>query len=66
MIPINISSQSSVSKEHLSGSTEATAHDYAGQTLGCVGYSSHRESLENIYLEFKVIKIRHYSKQPCG
>lgn len=66
MIPINISSQSSVSKENLGGSTEATAHDYTRQTPGCVGNSSQRESLESIYLEFKVIKIRHYSQQPCG
>lgn len=40
MIPINISSQSSVSKENPSGSIEVTAHDYAGQTPGCMGNSS--------------------------
>lgn len=63
MNPINISSQSSVSKANLS--IEVTAHDYTGQTWGCVGNSSQRESLESIYLENMVIKIRHYSQQPC-
>lgn len=64
MSPINISSQSSISEENLS--IEVAVHDYTGQTWGCVGNSSQQESLESIYLEIKVIKIRHYSQQPCG
>lgn len=66
MIPINISSQSPVSKENISGTTEVTGHDYTGQNPGCVVNSIQWETLESIYLEIKVIKIRHYSQQPCG
>lgn len=55
MIPINISSQSPVSKENLSD---------RAQLPGLCGKLQSAGGLESIYLEIKMIKIRHYSQQP--
>jgi len=49
----------------LSSTSEASARDYAGQTQACVCTSVQWQSLERIYLEIKIITIRHYSQQHC-